>query len=94
MVKTTLEIKDEIYRKLVEASVKKYGNTKNISRIANEVIEEHLKEKSIVMSAKTAGKKSDIVEKTFGSWNIKETGKEYVRKMRKGWKKRSKGLEI
>ena len=45
MVKTTLEIKDELYKKLVEASLKKYGNTKNISRITNEVIEEHLKEK-------------------------------------------------
>ena len=94
MVKTTLEIKDELYKKLVEASVKKYGNTKNISRVTNEVIEEHLKEKPMVMGAKTAGKKSDIVEKTFGSWDTEETGKEYVRRMRKGWKRRAKRLGI
>jgi len=94
MVKTTLEIKDELYKKLVEASLKKYGNTKNLSRVANEVIEEHLREKSIAMSVKAESKKSDIVEKTFGSWKIEETGKEYVRRMRKGWKKRAKRLGI
>ena len=94
MVKTTLEIKDELYKKLVEASLKKYGNTKNLSRVANEVIEEHLREKSIAMSVKAESKKSDIVEKTFGSWKIEETGKEYVRRMRKDWKKRTRRLGI
>lgn len=98
MVKTTLEIEDEVYRKLVEASVRKYGNARNISKMATEVIRAHLKEKpmSEITRAKEedTDKKPDIVERTFGIWKTKETGDEYVRRIRKGWRKRAKRLGI
>lgn len=99
MVKTTFEIRDEVYRKLVEASLKKYGNTRSLSKMANEVIEEHLKEpttsgKVSKNASKELQERGDIVERTFGSWKIKETGSEYVRKLRRGWEKRARRLGI
>lgn len=95
MVKTTLELKDEVYRKLVEASVNKYGNTKGISKIANEVIGENIKEKPASATKNKADtKKPDIVERTFGSWKLEETGAEYTKRIRKGWGIRAKRLGI
>ena len=96
MVKTTLEIKDELYRKLVEASLKKYGNTKGISKMANEVIEAHLKEPETSKEVRhlAPNERGDIVERTFGMWKIKETGAEYVRKLRSESEKRFKRLGI
>lgn len=100
MVKTTFEIKDEIYRKLVEASVKKYGNTKNLSRVTNEIIEEHLKEKSIATGGNSKSedeeikRRLEIVRRSAGSWKMKESGAEYTRKIRKGWEKRLKKLGL
>ena len=95
MVKTTLEIKDELYKKLVEASLKKYGNTKNISRITNEFIEEHLKEKhKTTNEADEIEKRLKIAKETAGTWKIKETGAEYVRKIRDESEKRRKRLGL
>lgn len=42
-VKTTVMIDDELYRKLVNEAVKKYGNTKKISKLLNEILKEALK---------------------------------------------------
>ncbi|MBI3412722.1 MAG: hypothetical protein HY051_01405 [Candidatus Aenigmarchaeota archaeon] len=86
MVKTTLEIRDDVYRKLVETSLKKYGNTKNLSKVANEVIGKHLDEEN---DSKKRNVNSGIVEKTFGSWKTEKTGEEYTREIRKGWGKRA-----
>ena len=36
MVRTTLNIEDEIYKKLVEESMARYGSTRHLSRIINE----------------------------------------------------------
>jgi hypothetical protein len=36
MVKTTINIEDELYEEIVRESIKKYGSTKNISRIINQ----------------------------------------------------------
>lgn len=94
-MKTTLEIRDDVYKKLVEASVDRYGNTKSISKMANELIEDHLKE---IAGGKEPGskkgRKPDIVERSFGSWKIKESGAEYVKHLRKGWSKRSQRLGV
>lgn len=100
MVKTTFEIKDEIYRKLVEASVKKYGNTKNLSRITNEIIEEHLKEKPLSAIGNSRSedeeikRRLEIVRRSAGSWTSKGSGAGYTRKIRKGWEKRLKNLGL
>jgi predicted CopG family antitoxin len=45
VMKTTVVIKDEIYRKLVNEAVKKYGNTKSISKLLNEILKEALRGK-------------------------------------------------
>lgn len=42
-LKTTIIIEDELYRKLVNEAVKKYGNTKSISKLLNEILKESLK---------------------------------------------------
>jgi len=96
MVKTTLEIKDEVYRKLVEASLEKYGNTKNISKMANEVIAEHLKEPTLKakITSEEIKKRRDIVEKTFGSWGPGPSGARYVRKLRRDSERRLKRLGL
>lgn len=100
MVKTTFEIKDEVYRKLVETSLKKYGNTKNLSKVANEMMEERLREPKIHERARhftpeEKEKRRRIVEESFGIWkDMKISGAEYVRRIRKGWEKRAKRLGI
>jgi hypothetical protein len=44
-LKTTMIIEDELYRKLVNEAVKKYGNTKSISKLLNDILKETLKGK-------------------------------------------------
>jgi len=90
MVKTTLELKDNVYRKLVEASLEKYGNTKNISKTANELIEESLGESR----EKDIKKRMTIAKKTAGIWSTKESGSDYVRRIRSESDKRFKKLGI
>ncbi|MBI2076051.1 MAG: hypothetical protein HYT72_02265 [Candidatus Aenigmarchaeota archaeon] len=96
MVKTTLEIKDETYRRLVEASLRRYGNARSISKMANEVIEAHLKEPEIEKAAADDAikKRMEIVRKSAGSWKIGETGAEYVRNIRKESEKRLKRMGL
>lgn len=96
MARTTVDFKEAVYRKLVEMSLMKYGNTRNISKVANEFIEEHLGEKQFgkTIAEEKHIDESDIVEKTFGSWRIKESGAEYVKRIRKGWGKRGKRLGL
>ena len=92
MVKTTLELKDEIYKKLINESVAKYGNTKSLSLVVNENLEEHMSEKK---DTKKEDKKwQEILEKTFGSWGPGESGKDYVRKIRDESEKRRKRLGL
>ena len=71
MVKTTINLDTEVYKMLVREALDKYGTTKMLSRIINEKL-------------KKAGISRDgIVEKTFGLWNIKETGSQYTRHIRR-----------
>ena len=42
-MKTTVALEDELYRKLVNEAVKKYGNTKSISRLLNDILRKELK---------------------------------------------------
>lgn len=36
MVKTTIMLDDDLYRRLVEEAIKKYGSTRKLSRLINE----------------------------------------------------------
>ena len=45
MVQTLLNIRDDLYKKLVELSLNRYGHTKAISKVLNEILEEVLESK-------------------------------------------------
>ncbi len=42
MVKTLIELRDDIYKKLIELSIEKFGHPRGISRIINEILERYL----------------------------------------------------
>ncbi len=42
-MKTTVIIEDELYQKLVNEAVRIYGNTKNISKLLNDILRKELK---------------------------------------------------
>lgn len=90
MVKTTINLDDELYKKLVKEAVEKYGTTKTLSKLINT----KLMKAEAISTKKNISEKSDIIERAFGSWKIKETGAEYVRKIRKESEKRFKRLGI
>jgi len=90
MAKTTINLEDEVYKKLVREAVERYGTTRTLSRLINE----KLKETEIMKARKEKIKTKDVVEKTAGLWKIKETGSEYVVRLRKESEKRFKGLGI
>lgn len=86
-MKTTINLEDELYRKLVNEALKKYGNTRSLSKVVNENIASHLKEKesgieSRKLKDEEIKRRLEIVRRSAGSWKIKETGAEYVRKLR------------
>jgi len=91
MAKTTINLDDELYKKLVKEAVEKYGTTRTLSKLINE----KLKRAETSLSAPLSRKqKKDIIERAFGSWKIKETGAEYVRKLRRESEKRRERLGI
>lgn len=92
MVKTTLELRDDIYRKMAKVSVEKYGNSKSLSRIANEAIEEYIENSE--KSNLDIKKRIEIAEKAAGIWKSKESGSEYVRRIRSESEERLKRLGI
>ena len=42
MVKTTINLDDEIYAEIIKESIEKYGSTKNMSRIINQRLRSHM----------------------------------------------------
>lgn len=45
--RTTLVLDDDVYRFLVEESVKRYGTTRALSRVVNELIKERISRKRV-----------------------------------------------
>jgi len=41
-IKTTVLINEELYKKLVIKAIEKYRNTKNLSKLLNEILEKEL----------------------------------------------------
>ena len=92
MVKTTINLRDDIYKKLIREAVERFGNTKNLSRLINEKLEK-VESKTIARADSDEIKRRlDIVKRSAGSWKIRKTGKEYVREIRAGWKRRVREL--
>lgn len=89
MAKTTINLDDELYKKLVKEALEKYGTTRTLSKLINE----KLRKAETAASGIEKRKKLDIVERTFGSWGPGPSGKEYVRKLRNESAKRMKRLK-
>ena len=91
MTRTTINLEDNVYKKLVKEALERYGTTRTLSKLINE----KLKHPNIVPSKVTDVKKRmKIVEETFGAWGPGSSGKEYVRKLRRGSEKRLKRLGL
>ena len=87
MVKTTIDLDEEIYKKLVEESTKRFGSAEKISFLINEKLKKAETQLELP--------KSMITEKTFGLWkDWKISSEKYVRKMRKESEKRLERLKI
>jgi hypothetical protein len=87
MVKTTIDLDEEIYKKLIEESTKRFGSAKKISFLINEKLKKAETQLELP--------KSMIAEKTFGLWkDWKISSEKYVRKLRKESEKRLKRLKI
>ncbi|MDE1762054.1 MAG: hypothetical protein KGH59_03240 [Candidatus Micrarchaeota archaeon] len=63
----------------MKEAVEKYGTTKTLSRIINEKLK-----------GTRAKRETDIVKKTAGMWKMKESGAEYVSRLRSESEKRTK----
>ena len=86
MVKTTISLDDEIYKKLIKESIERFGSTKKLSWLINEKLR---------LSEKISTHEKSIVEKTFGLWKEwKIPSKEYVRRIRKESEKRLKRMGL
>ena len=86
MVKTTISLDDEIYKKLIKESIERFGSTKKLSWLINEKLR---------LSEKISTHEKSIVEKTFGLWKEwKVPSKEYVRRIRKESEKRLKRMGL
>ena len=83
MVKTTINLDTSIYRELFKEAIEKYGTTKALSRLINEKL------KGAIKKDKTKG---DIVERSAGTWTMKETGLQYTRRLRRESEKRVKEI--
>ncbi len=95
MVKTTINLRDDIYKRLLKETVEKYGNTKNFSKLINEKLAKAEGETSISKTdSEEIKKRLNIVRKSAGSWKINKSGKEYVKEIRSGWTRRVKGMNL
>jgi len=92
MVKTTINLEDELYKKLVKEAVEKYGKARSFSKLINEKLRET--KASAPSKIRSKKEKMNIIERSFGIWKMKESGKEYVRKIRDESEKRLKRLGL
>jgi len=86
-LKTTINLNDDLYKRLVKETVERYGNTKNLSRLINERLE---RAEGLAYRTDSDDIKNRLkaLRESAGSWNISKSGKEYVTVIRRGWSKR------
>jgi predicted CopG family antitoxin len=63
--RTTILLDEDVYRRLVEESLKKYRNTRGISRIINELLKRALKGEANILSLIFSEKKAKTSAKEF-----------------------------
>ncbi len=81
MVKTTIMLEDDLYRELVDESIKKYGSTRKLSLLIN---------RKLRVSKSTAAKKIYIKPLRLGR---KITEKEIEKLIDEGWSEAVKWKE-
>lgn len=85
MVKTTITLEDSLYRRLVKEALYRYGTTRSLSKMINEKLR----------SAEALPKRSvEDIEKSFGCWEMKDTGARYVKKIRLQSEERLKRMSV
>lgn len=63
-----INLRDDIYKKLVKEAIEKYGNTKNISKLVNEKLARSIGSKDDY----DVKKRLEIVAKTADVWKTKK----------------------
>lgn len=97
MVKATINFDDELYRKLIKETVERYGKMRGFSKLVNEKlrkVEVIDKKPASNLEDEEIKRRLEIVRRSAGSWKIKETGAEYVRRIRKESEKRLKRMGL
>ncbi len=78
MVKTTINLDDEIYAEIIKESIEKYGSTKNMSKIINQRLR-----KKINSAEKRKGRITFQAKENFSSLDADN-------EIRKGWEENNK----
>ena len=78
MVKTTINLDDEIYAEIIKESIEKYGSTKNMSKIINQRLR-----KKINSAEKRRGRITFQAKENFSSLDADN-------EIRKGWEENNK----
>jgi predicted CopG family antitoxin len=94
MVKTTINLRDDIYKKLVRETVEKYGNSKNLSRLINEKLEKAEGETLAKVDSDDIKERLRIVKESAGSWKLRKSGRKYVKEIRAGWERRLRTMAL
>ena len=93
MTKATVNFDDDLYRKLIKETVEKYGKMRGFSKLVNEKLWK-TGGKDMVMMKNGKDMRTSVAKETFGAWKMKETGAEYVRKLRDESEKRLKRMGL
>ncbi len=83
MVKTTINLDTEVYRELFKEAISRYGTTKALSKLINEKL------KGVIKKGRVS---ADILERSAGTWTMKETGLQYTRRLRRESERRLKRM--
>lgn len=94
MVKTTINLDDELYKRLVQEAVQRYGNTRTLSKLINEKLRETESTDGEGRTEEEIKRRLGIVRRSAGSWKIKETGTKYVRRIRRQSERRLKKMGL
>ncbi len=75
--RTTVILEDDIYERLVKESIKRYGTTKAISRVLNEILRKSFKKQNDLIRLIYSEKVAEISPEEFEKFR-KELSKRFV----------------
>ncbi len=65
MKRTTISLEDDVYAKVVELSLKKYGTAKAISKVINEMLRKAFREEEKLLRLIYSEKTAEVSEEDF-----------------------------